>query len=169
MDASARSNGDASGRHERLLAELRRLADGTARLLGVEVVDLTLRGPVRRRVLRVDIDRPGPDGVGLEDCGRLSDALGRAIEEGDVIPGSYVLEVSSPGVDRPIESDDDVRRNRGRRVDVVEVVDDGARERRVSGVLQGRDEVELTVVDDDGRTIRIPRSRVRGVRQHVGF
>ena len=62
------------GRHTELLSELSRLASRLAGDVGLELVELTLRGSSRRRVLRVDVDRAGPTGVGLEDCAKLSRA-----------------------------------------------------------------------------------------------
>ena len=115
----------------------------------MELVELTLRGSSRRRTLRVDIDRPGPRGVDLEDCKRVSELLGAAIEaDDDLIDGSYVLEVSSPGIDRPIRSVDDIRRNTGRRV--VVTTREAAEERRsVRGLLAGQRNGILILEDED--------------------
>ena len=109
----------AAGRHEALLDELTQLAAGVAGELGVELVELSLRGSSRRRVLRVDIDRAGPRGIDIEDCKRLSNMLGDRIEESETLKDSYLLEVSSPGVDRPIQTADDIRRNTGRNIIVT--------------------------------------------------
>lgn len=65
------------------------------------------------RVLRVVVDRPGGT-VGIEDCTRVSEFLSHALDVEDPIPGSYALEVSSPGLDRPLRSLDEFRRFTGR-------------------------------------------------------
>ena len=157
------------GRHAALLEELRRLAGRAAGEAGVELVDLALRGSSRRRTLRVDIDRPGPRGVDLDDCKRVSEALGLAIdEEQNLIDGSYVLEVSSPGVDRPIRSPEEIRRNTGRRVVVTTAEPvDGLRSFR--GLLAGQRNGALIIEDDSRNEIEIPLENVETARQDVEF
>ena len=78
---------------ERLLAEEIRQA-------GFELYSWQLRPGSRRRVLQVVLYAAG--GVGLDDCARVSRRLGAALEAADAVAGSYVLEVSSPGLDRPL-------------------------------------------------------------------
>ncbi len=103
-------------RHEELVTNLRNLAEKVVEQAGVELVELTLKGSSGRRLLRVDIDRAGPHGVDLADCQGVSHVLGEALDEAGLLETSFVLEVSSPGVDRPIRSEDDYRRNTGRRI-----------------------------------------------------
>jgi ribosome maturation factor RimP len=119
-------------------------------------------------LVRLDVDRPGPEGVGLEDCKRISEQVGRALEEEDLIPGSYVLEISSPGVDRPIVSDDDIRRNTGRRVRVT-TTDPVDGRRRFAGVLVGGDEGSLEVRTEGDEVVRIPRDHIEKACQDITF
>lgn len=154
-----------------MLDALRRLASRAVEEAGLELVDLSLRGSSRRRTLRVDIDRPGPRGVDLEDCKRVSDLLGAAIDAEDgLIEASYLLEVSSPGVDRPIRSADDIRRNTGRRV-VVTVRDSADGRRSFRGLLAGeRNGAMILELEDEGRNeIAIPLESVETARQDVEF
>lgn len=156
------------GRHLELIDSLRRLADGVAEQSGLEVVEVSLRGPSRRRLLRVDIDRPGPVGVNLDDCRRFSLELGQRLDESDLIPGDYSIEISSPGVDRPIRSADDIRRNVGRRV-VVTTVEPVQGRRCVKGVLVSGDETEMVLSDGSGDPLHIPLELVQKARQDVSF
>ena len=157
------------GRHAALLDDLRRLAARTIEEGGMELVDLALRGSSRRRLLRIDIDRPGPRGVDLEDCKRASKLLGAAIDaEGDLIEGSYLLEVSSPGIDRPIRSSDDVRRNTGRRI-VVTTREVAEERRSIRGLLKGRRDGVLLLEDENRNEIEIPMENVETARQDVEF
>ncbi len=153
-------------RHEERIAGLERLAREIVTPLGVELVELSLRGSSRRRLLRVDIDRAGPDGVGLEDCKRVSDALGQALEESELLPDSYTLEVSSPGIDRPIRDADDVRRNRGRRVrlELAEPLDG---ESAIRGVLLGLEGDRLLVERGPQDRVEVPWTGVRSARQDI--
>ena len=104
--------------------KLREIAERVAASSGLEVVDLELLGSGKHRMLRVFIDRPGatpsahhPDGVTHEDCSAFSREFGTIIDVEDAVAGgSYVLEVSSPGLDRKLTKAADFERFRGHRV-----------------------------------------------------
>jgi ribosome maturation factor RimP len=81
---------------------------------GLELVDLDWRGLRPRAVLRLYVDKPG--GVGVGDCERLSRELGDVLEAAAVIEGAYDLEVSSPGLDRPLKKDREYHWAIGKRV-----------------------------------------------------
>jgi ribosome maturation factor RimP len=119
-------------------------------------------------VVRLDIDRPGADGVHLEDCQRISRTLGRRLDDHEPISGQYVLEVSSPGADRPIRSDDDFRRNTGRRV-MVETADAEGRRRSYRGTLLGYSDGELRLSGEEPDGLRIRLESVVSARQEIGF
>jgi ribosome maturation factor RimP len=132
---------------------------------GLELVDLALRGG-GTKILRLDVDRAGPIGVGVEDCQRVSRAVEAALDEADPIPSNYVLEVSSPGVQRPIQSADDIRRNTGRRVMVTTRAPvEGARDH--VGLLVGHEDGELLLQEDGERRVRIPLTDVVRAQQAV--
>lgn len=99
----------------------RELAERVA-LLGYELVECRHGGTVRRPHLSVRIDRPGSrpgHGVTVEDCSRVSRALGAWLDGEGVGEGRYVLEVSSPGVDRPLRRLAEWQRFLGAPVDVL--------------------------------------------------
>jgi len=155
-------------RHTELVCRVEEAAVRAARDEGVELVEVFLRGSSRKRLVRADIDRPGPTGVTHDDCKRVSGALGRILDEEEVLPGSYVLEVSSPGADRPIESADDVRRNTGRRI-VVTTDEPIAGAREFHGILTGGSAGALTVQQEDHDPVEIPFDRVVKAQQDTGF
>jgi ribosome maturation factor RimP len=155
-------------RHEALLGELGDVVSEVLSGLGIELVELVLRGSSRRRVLRLDIDRAGPRGVDLGDCQRVSKAVGERLEGTDLLDDGYLLEVSSPGVDRPIRSADDIRRNTGRKV-VVTAMDPIEGRRSVRGVLRGSAGGVLTLVTEDEVEVSIAIENVEIARQDVGF
>ncbi len=72
---------------------------------GLELVDLEFRKEARGWVLRIFMDKPG--GVTLDDCSEISREIGDQIEVNELIPHSYTLEVSSPGLDRPLKKEKD--------------------------------------------------------------
>ncbi len=118
--------------HEAQIAEnmafdfdkIRQIAERVAGSSGLEVVDVEVAGAGKHRTLRVFIDRPGaaptpgrPDGVTHEDCSQFSREFGTIVDVEDVLSGgSYVLEVSSPGLDRKLTKASDFERFRGQRV-----------------------------------------------------
>jgi ribosome maturation factor RimP len=80
---------------------------------GLELVDVEYRVQGRRRVLRVTIDRP--EGITVEDCARFSRKLSDCLDMNQTLTNSYFLEVSSPGVDRPLRTLEHCERFRGER------------------------------------------------------
>jgi ribosome maturation factor RimP len=80
--------------------------------LDLELVEITLAGHGRKSLLRITIDREG--GIGIEDCERVSRMVGHALDVADPMPEGYRLEVSSPGLDRPLKMRSDYMKYRGR-------------------------------------------------------
>jgi len=107
--------------------KVRQIAERVAASSGLEVVDVELHGAGKHRMLRVFIDRPGavpthehPDGVTHEDCANFSREFGTIVDVENAMPGgSYVLEVSSPGLDRKLTKAADFERFRGHRVKLM--------------------------------------------------
>jgi ribosome maturation factor RimP len=81
--------------------QLLELIDPVAEAAGYNVVRLRLMGGERRR-LQVMAERPEDGEMGIDDCTRLSRAISEVLDAADVVNGDYVLEVSSPGIDRPL-------------------------------------------------------------------
>lgn len=99
---------------------VRAVATRVATTYGLEVFDVQFRREAGGMMLRVQIDRPGPaatagECVSVEDCARVSRDLSAILDVEDVVPTAYILEVSSPGLDRPLRRTDDYRRFAGRR------------------------------------------------------
>jgi ribosome maturation factor RimP len=84
--------------------------------LGFELVDTELSGSGRRALLRIYIDRPG--GVNVDDCAAVSHQVSAILDVEDPIAGRYTLEVSSPGLDRPLTRPQDFERFAGELVAV---------------------------------------------------
>ena len=109
------------------LDRVRQIAERVAGSSGLEVVEVEVSGAGKHRTLRVFIDRPGalpaadrPDGVTHEDCSKFSREFGTIVDVEDAFPGgSYLLEVSSPGLDRKLTKAADFERFRGHRVKLM--------------------------------------------------
>ena len=105
------------------LGSVRQIVERVAASSGLEVVDVEMRGGGKSRMLRIVIDKVAtntgqtPGGVTHEDCANLSREVSTILDVEDVISGgSYVLEVSSPGLDRKLSRPADYERFRGRRL-----------------------------------------------------
>jgi ribosome maturation factor RimP len=100
-----------------LAQRLAELGERAAAGSGIEVADIQLRGAGKARLLRVYIDKPG--GVTHADCEVISRRIGELLDEENVLPDdSYTLEVSSPGVDRPLKKPRDFERVIGQKIRV---------------------------------------------------
>jgi len=123
---------------------------------GMEVVDIEYRRESGGWVLRVILDREG--GVTLDDCTRVSQEAGRSLDVEDIIPTSYALEVSSPGLNRPLKTEKDFMKYLHRLVK-VKTVDPIENRRQFKGTLLGVSEsgVEIQM---EGRIFQIPLSNV---------
>ena len=109
---------------------------------GGELVDMQWRREGHRWMLRLFLDKPA--GLTLDDCEYFSNRVGALLDEKDCITESYVLEVSSPGLDRVIKKDKDFERFSGKPVKLkLKLPENG--QRRWSGVLQGLDEGKVAV------------------------
>jgi ribosome maturation factor RimP len=128
------------------------LAERAASTHGVEVLELQLRGQGRGRVLSVILDADGP--VEADVVERVSKDLSRALDQADPLPGSYTLEVTTPGLERPLQSARDFRRQRGHEVRIVAGVASA-----VQGVVVDADDQAVTL-DVDGSQVQVPLSDV---------
>ena len=102
---------------EDLRERVRALAESTLAGTGIWVVDAEIAPAGRRTIVRLFIEKPG--GVTVDDCVRVSRSAEDALDTADVFSGSYVLEVSSPGLDRPLRKPAEYQYFVGRRVRVV--------------------------------------------------
>ncbi len=152
---------------------MRRLAERVAGSCGLNIFDVQFRREAGGMVLRVRVDRPGPaataeQSVSVEDCARVSRDLSALLDVEDVVPIAYTLEVSSPGLDRPLRGQDDFRRFAGRRAKVVmrEPVDG---QTFFKGILGGVEGPDLVIDGDDGRRHRVPVAIVTRANLEVEF
>jgi len=159
-----------------VVEQVRALAGRVAGSYGLDIFDVQFRREGQGLVLRVQIDRPGPaatatDSVSVDDCARISRDLSAVLDVEDLVPDAYTLEVSSPGLDRPLRSADDYRRFSGRQAKLVmrEPVD-GQKyfKGRLGGVEDGA--VVVVLIDaEDGRRHRVPIDVITRANLEVEF
>src|ERR1043165_6185886 len=106
------------------LEQVRAIAVRAAESRGADVWDVQSRREATGHVVRIFIDRPGPaatpeDSVSIDDCEQVNREISTILDVEDPLPFAYTLEVSSPGLDRPLRGADDYRRFAGRLVKIV--------------------------------------------------
>jgi len=157
----------------RPVPEVARELEGRVAELGYELVDVKWGGSSARPMIQVRIDRPTgePGGVNVDDCARVSRALEPWLEGVESMPERYVLEVSSPGVDRPLLRARDYERFAGKKVAVKGPVPLAGRATRLEGELiglvqtEGEERVRLRL--QGGDEVEIPRREITGA--HLVF
>jgi len=143
------------GRKEEILEKVRTIAAPLAAAEGLELVDVELAGAGGHPTLRLYIDKAG--GVSLDDCTQVSRALSAALDVEDPIEGSYELEVSSPGLDRPLRTREHFEHFTGEKVRVKTFgpLQEADSRKTFVGRLQGMED-ESVVVEVEGAVFRIP-------------
>jgi len=145
--------------------KLHRPIEAAVQSLGYELVGIEYHPRGRSSLLRVYID--APDGVNVDDCERASRQISSALDVDDPIPGQYMLEVSSPGLDRPLFTAEHFQRFSGSRVKLrVSPPLDGRR--NFSGVLVGMRDDAVVVVEDD-EEVAVPLQNIEQARLVPGI
>ena len=138
---------------------------GAAAALGVDVVEVEVGGSLRHGLIRIYIDREG--GVTLDDCADFSREIETLLEVEDPLPGSYALEVSSPGLNRPLRREEDFRRFEGEEVKIRTAKPVEGR-RNFNGTLRGCDDGSV-LLDLPSGSYRIPLGLVERARLNYKF
>ena len=152
----------------RIEEKLREVVEAAIRFERFELVDLTFSKGSGRGLLRIVIDREGT-GVSVEDCANISRELSAILDVEDVIPGSYVLEVSSPGLDRPLRNPGEYLRFAGRLAKVT--LEKPLEDKRA--VLVGRivrvEGDRVVLEDGKDRTVSVAFADIKKARLEVEF
>ena len=142
-----------------IIGQIEALAEPLVKDLGLELVDVEFRREGHGWVLRLYIDRPD-GGVTLEDCTTVSREISRYLEVEDPIDHAYHLEVSSPGLERPLKKEKDFVRFAGRRARIkLREKRDG--QRVFTGMLAGMEDGAVLLDTDKGRVSFLPTEIAR--------
>jgi ribosome maturation factor RimP len=145
--------------HTGLEAKLAARITPTLEALGYELVRVAVIGRERPTV-QIMADRADGARFGIEDCEALSRTLGAVLDVEDPLPGAWTLEVSSPGIDRPLTRAKDWNRFAGHlaRVEMAVALDG---RKRFAGIVLGADRATAHLRLDDGSEIALPRRDIR--------
>ncbi len=135
-------------------SQVHRVAEPIARALHLEIVEVECHGRGTKTVVRVIVEKEG--GVGIKDCEQFHHSLARALDVADPVPHAYRLEVSSPGLDRPLKQRKDYDQAIGRNIRV-----------KVRDPIHGNGTFigQLAEVNDQGITLQVPVRKSRTRRQ----
>lgn len=128
---------------------------------GFELVELQVKRAKGRFLLRVFIDKSG--GVGINDCEGISNMIGAVLDRLDIIPGPYTLEVSSPGLDRPLKKQEDFIRFNGRWIRITFNTGDTMSSTLEGKIIQYSNEL-LTIENKKGDRFDIPYPNILKAR-----
>ena len=155
------------------LEQIRAIAERVARSHGLEIWDIVSRRETTGQIVRVFIDRPGPaataeESVSIEDCEQVSREIGTILDVEDPLPFAYTLEVSSPGLNRPLRGEQDYRRFAGRLAKIVvsEAVDN---QKAFEGRLRGVEDGTVLLEGPKARMHRLPLRLITRARLAVEF
>jgi ribosome maturation factor RimP len=161
------------------LERIRSLAERVAGTHGLEIFDVQFRREAVGWVLRVTIDRHGladtqgrpgapADAVGVDDCRNVSHDLGTLLDVEEAVDREYTLEVTSPGLDRPLRGAADYERFRGRLAQVV-TAEPVEGQTHFRGRIQGVEADQVVLAYEKGRVVRVPLAAVSRARLEVEF
>ncbi len=132
--------------------------------MGYELVEVTYT-PGKNSVLTAYIYKKG--GVTLDDCVAVNDALDAPLEANDITGGkAYTLNISSPGLDRPIVTDKDLERNMGEELEAVTEPVTGRKKIKTVGVLTSYDADSVVLTSEKGETV-LPRADIKSLKVYI--
>jgi len=137
-----------------------RIKDVVSKILresGIELIDIAYKKEGSAMVLRILADKEG--GITLEECARMNQAIGEALDTEDIISEKYTLDVSSPGLDRPLKSREDFLRLKGKGILVhtYELIE-GRRE--CAGILETVENDTIAICGEDSKRTRISLNKI---------
>jgi ribosome maturation factor RimP len=155
------------------MSEIKRIVDKISHLVepvvqefGMEMVDVEFRTERGRWILRVFIDKEG--GITVDDCASVSRELGDLIEAEDIIDYPYVLEISSPGLNRPLRKESDFIRSIGKMVR-LKMSRPINRRRNFTGRLANVREGVISLLVDENNLVELPLREIDKARVKYEF
>lgn len=152
-------------KHSQVRAIVSEAAEKAAAEREYEVVEIAITSKNPSRII---ITVYHPDGVQIDDCADISRAVGDMIDDKDLFEGKYTLEVQSPGLDRPIRTKDDYRRNMGKKVEVhlYKKVND---QKEFVGILADYGDDTVDIRTEDGNIVTFDSKSISLMRQVIEF
>ena len=150
---------------EKLLGEVRQVVEPILHSQGLGLEDLEYQRESRGWVLRIYLDREG--GVTVDECAEVSREVGAVLEVKDLIPNPYVLEVSSPGLTRPLRKPEDFNKYRNRLVK-IKLFEPLEGRKNFKGTLLGLED-ERVLMNIEGRVYELPLQGIAKANLEIEF
>lgn len=149
-----------------LIKEIKKISEPIAESLNYELVDVEYIKESGSFYLRVFIDKEG--GVTLDDCQMMSEQISNALDKKDPIKSAYYLEVSSPGLDRPLKTERDLERNLGKDIEIslFKAIEGN---KKIEGNFLNFNEANIIVNDSNNKEISIPRELISVIKLAIKF
>jgi len=146
------------------LQELKSLLGDYLKAQELDLVDLIYRYEGRNLFLRILVDKPR-GGISLEECARLNNEINRILDEKEILKTRYILEVFSPGLDRPLLTRSDFLRciNRNIRLFLLEAINGKV---ELEGVIT-KVEDESVYIDIEGKSVAVPLTKIKKAKQII--
>ena len=150
--------------NKQLIEKIKEIIEEFLKNSGYQLVDLLYKYETKKLVLRILTDRP-QGGITLDECAGLNNRIGELLEKQNLIKESYVLEICSPGLDRPLKEERDFRRCIDKKIMVFtnQYVDG---KMQYSGIIKGVDGKFLYLEIED-KEIQIPLDKVTKAKQLI--
>ncbi|OLS01759.1 ribosome maturation factor RimP [Tissierella creatinophila] len=142
-----------------------KISNDIAEKLGYELVDIEYVKEFGNYFLKIYVDKVG--GITLDDCQKVSEELSTKLDEKDPIPEEYYLEVSSPGLDRPLKTDKDLKRNLERDVE-LKLYKPFENKKMYEGELKNYSKDKITL-KQNGNLVDIPREYISIIKLSIKF
>ncbi len=133
--------------------------------LGIDLVELKLLGAGNKTILRIYVNEVG--GITLDRCTQASRAISDILDRKDPIPSRYILQVSSPGIDRPLHTEREYFHHLDKKISVV--YQEGEEEQKLTGVIKDVKDGAVTLVDDREQTITLDISKIKIAKEVISF
>lgn len=149
-----------------IIRNINNMCEPLANELGYDLVDVEFIKEGSMYFLRVYIDKLG--GINLDDCQRMSELVSDKLDETDPISVTYYLEVSSPGLDRPLKTDKDLMRNIGKDIEIK--LYSSINDKKVYyGELESFNAEEIVIKEETGNSISIAKESISLIKLVVKF
>jgi ribosome maturation factor RimP len=141
---------------ELLIDRIRNIVSNIFRDNNIELVAITFKREGGTKILRILADKD--NGITADECARMNEIVSEALDKEDFIAENYILEISSPGLDRPLKTKDDFLRIKGKRIHVCTFAPIGEKKEFI-GNLESVDDSGITV-HKDARLTKIPFDKI---------
>ncbi len=149
-----------------IIGSVRKIAENLISGQEYELVDVEFEKEGPSYFLKVFVDKPG--GITIDDCQDISKAINTELDKVDPIKVPYYLEVSSPGLDRPLKNDNDLKRNLGKDIE-IKLYEAFEGSKLIQGTLVDFDENQINISLEDEKRVNISRSIIALIRLAVKF